>query len=176
MLLVLDCRTPRAIAENHNNTVLCENDTGYEMVWYYGHGDPTSTARSCEWSYLTTLIILVLVGVLWTLRAQIERFYFYDDMLAPSVERLYAFFQTNTHVFSVSRAAGPFCTLLPMDTVDSYIERQFPIGTAGILANIGPDGARSFGAKVSWHATILYHQILTLLNSQVRSCHCQSKH
>ena len=37
----------------------------------------------------------------------------------------------------------------PCETVDSYITTESPIAKAGVLANIGPNGARSMGAKVS---------------------------
>ena len=39
-------------------------------------------------------------------------------------------------------------TVLTQSTVDSYIERESPIAKAGLLANIGPSGSKSSGAKV----------------------------
>lgn len=48
----------------------------------------------------------------------------------------------------------PFCALLATALaqtaiVDSYIATEFPIAKAGLLANIGPAGSKSSGAKVS---------------------------
>ena len=34
--------------------------------------------------------------------------------------------------------------------VDAYIAKESPVARAGLLANIGPDGAKSSGAKVGY--------------------------
>lgn len=38
---------------------------------------------------------------------------------------------------------------LAQSSVDSYVATESPIAKAGLLANIGPDGSKSAGAKVS---------------------------
>jgi hypothetical protein len=63
-------------------------------------------------------------------------------------ERLRALFHTRMRVAFLS-AVG-FCAGVFAQTgvVDSYIARESPIAKAGVLANIGPNGSRSAGAKV----------------------------
>ena len=39
----------------------------------------------------------------------------------------------------------------PSSSVDTYLHTELPIAKAGLLANIGPDGAKSSGAKVCVH-------------------------
>ena len=41
------------------------------------------------------------------------------------------------------------CVLGQTSSVDSYIASESPIAKAGLLANIGPSGAKASGAKVS---------------------------
>lgn len=41
------------------------------------------------------------------------------------------------------------CSVFAQTTVDSYIASESPIAKAGLLANIGPSGSKSSGAKVS---------------------------
>ena len=40
-------------------------------------------------------------------------------------------------------------------SVDAYISKESPIAKAGVLANIGPSGAKSNGAKVRAHSDAL---------------------
>lgn len=64
-------------------------------------------------------------------------------------ERLHHLYQTRMRVVLLSvlgLCAGVFAQL---GVVDPYIAKMSPIAKAGLLANIGPNGSRSSGAKVS---------------------------
>lgn len=41
------------------------------------------------------------------------------------------------------------CSVFAQTSVDSYVATESPIAKAGLLANIGPSGSKSSGAKVS---------------------------
>ena len=63
-------------------------------------------------------------------------------------------------------------------TVDTYIAKESPIAKAGLLANIGPSGAKASGAKVCSYkknlpTVLLKGFVSTLL---VRDCHRQPKY
>jgi hypothetical protein len=67
----------------------------------------------------------------------------------PFVSRVRDLWQTKIHATSSWVFFGLFMVFLHPGAVESYIAGQTPIAKAGILANIGPSGARSSGAKVS---------------------------
>jgi hypothetical protein len=70
--------------------------------------------------------------------------------LVSSIQKVRDFWQTKMHASWVFLSL--FLVFLHSGAVDSYIARQSPLAKAGVLANIGPSGARSSGAKVSWRA------------------------
>jgi hypothetical protein len=59
--------------------------------------------------------------------------------------------QTNcTMRFAILSALGICASVLAQSgTVDTYISTESPVAKAGLLANIGPYGSKSAGAKVS---------------------------
>jgi len=59
-------------------------------------------------------------------------------------------------------------------TADSYFGKESPIAKAGLLANIGPNGKKSSGAKVR-RITLAYFTSFTHPLS-VWHCDCQSKY
>ena len=56
---------------------------------------------------------------------------------------------------------------------DSYFGKESPIAKAGLLANIGPDGKKSSGAKV--RRTMLAYFTSSTHPPSVWHCDCQSK-
>ena len=46
---------------------------------------------------------------------------------------------------------GLFASTVAQSGVDQYVLKETPIAQAGVLANIGPNGAKSSGAYVSFH-------------------------
>jgi len=63
-------------------------------------------------------------------------------------------------------------TISQSANVDSYFTKETPIAQAGLLANIGPDGSKSSGAKVCRK-----HRRNTRINTvSVWGRHCQSKY
>ena len=69
-------------------------------------------------------------------------------LLAASV--LFCFFKS---AFVTRKAAFVFdCVggVSGQTSVESYVATESPIAKSGLLANIGPDGSKSSGAKVRW--------------------------
>jgi hypothetical protein len=68
-------------------------------------------------------------------------------------------------------------SVLAQTSVDSYIATESPIAKAGVLANIGPSGSKSQGAKVTRLPCPSVSVILTLAANYVGwGSHRQSKH
>lgn len=62
-------------------------------------------------------------------------------------------------------------------TADAYVASESPIAKAGLLANIGPSGSKSQGAKVRVSRTLSHPIALTCFcHSLVRHSHCQPQH
>jgi hypothetical protein len=59
-------------------------------------------------------------------------------------------------------------------TADSFFGKESPIAKAGLLANIGPDGKKSSGAKV--RCTTLAYLTSSTHPLSVWHCDCQSKY
>jgi hypothetical protein len=59
------------------------------------------------------------------------------------------------------------------DPVDAYFSTELPIAKAGLLANIGPNGAKSSGAKVCIH---MAPETIRAYLVSVWDCDCQPKY
>jgi len=57
--------------------------------------------------------------------------------------------------------------------VDAFVAREGPIAKAGLLANIGPSGSKSQGAKVC--RLVESNALMLTLFFPVRSRHCESE-
>jgi hypothetical protein len=64
--------------------------------------------------------------------------------------------------FAVSTLALSAVVSAQSDSVDQYISSEGPIAKAGLLANIGPDGSKSSGAKASILSCSMPHNITDL--------------
>jgi hypothetical protein len=78
--------------------------------------------------------------------------------------------------FAVSTLALSAIVSAQSDSVDQYISSEGPIAKAGLLANIGPDGSKSSGAKASILSCSMPHIISLTSRLTGWSSHRQSQH
>jgi hypothetical protein len=71
----------------------------------------------------------------------------YKDICLSKIESVLP--QVNMRVLLLSTLGLCSSILCQSSLVDSYVSTELPIAKAGLLANIGPDGSKSSGAKVS---------------------------
>lgn len=75
----------------------------------------------------------------------------------PISDRIFSTFKSSEFSFSIvdfTMLFSTLCgflvvgqTLAQSSTVDAYVASQSPLAKAGLLANIGPSGSKSMGAK-----------------------------
>lgn len=123
------------------------------------------------------LVVACFSGLLLSQAAVWLSPYKHDLLMVYSigVERARVLLHTAKMRFLLLSVVG-FCAsaFAQSSIVDQYVLTQSPIAKAGVLANIGPSGSKSAGARVGVNGRV--YRLSSRYTFEGWGCHCKSEH